>query len=629
MRKSPFDTTPERRPLRIFAFDPMLARAGDHRVTIEVPYKPIVRTERSFSDDRLEVVDYDAATKLYYRAVDLGDDKIAMTHGLEPLENDPQFHQQMVYAVASKVLENFDRALGRRLRFRGGDRLRLMPHAFQTRNAYFDEELNAVLFGYFTADDEDPGANLPGQFIFTCLSHDIVAHEVAHAALSRLQSHYNEPTSAQVPALHEAFADIVALFQRMTFPEVVAPALRETRGNVLDPKNRLLDIGAQFGSASGKGGPLRRIAGKPNPELFAKTTEAHDLGWILVSAVFEGFAATYERRTRDLLRIASGGSGRLPDGELQPDLVNRLTVECVRTAQSVLAMCIRATDYLPPVDPTFSDFLRAMVTADFELNRADDSGLRADMIEAFRLRGIRPQAVGSLAVTSLLLESEPAADPPDATLAEIVADLATFGARELGRNTTPLRAKSEKRRRLPKPTFKEYLQSQASTFSAEQALMPGTNVSVPAVESDEADPVLREIAKRLGGWADDTATRQRLGLDLELPVAVRGFHSVHRIAASGELLVELVAHLVQTKKEPAADLGGLKVRAGVTMIANIDGQIRYVVRKPFNPAREELLQQWVARFDEDHGDGWPVNARAPDRLVKAYSARAMDRRRWQ
>ena len=38
MRKSPLDTRPERRPLRIFAFDPMLSRAGDHRVTVEVPY---------------------------------------------------------------------------------------------------------------------------------------------------------------------------------------------------------------------------------------------------------------------------------------------------------------------------------------------------------------------------------------------------------------------------------------------------------------------------------------------------------------------------------------------------------------------------------------------------------------
>ena len=169
----------------------------------------------------------------------------------------------------------------------------------------------------------------------------------------------------------------------MTFPEVMAPALRETRGNLLDPTSRLLNIGAQFGTAAGMGAPLRRIAGKPDPELFARTTEPHDLGWILVSAVYEAFVSTYERRTRDLLRIATGGSGQLPEGELHPDLVNRLTAECVRTAQSVLAMCIRATDYLPPVDPTFSDFLRAMVTADFELNRADDSGLRASMIESF------------------------------------------------------------------------------------------------------------------------------------------------------------------------------------------------------------------------------------------------------
>ena len=98
---------------------------------------------------------------------------------------------------------------------------------------------------------------------------------------------------------------------------------------------------------------------------FNLSATAMEGSWVLVSAVYEGFVSTYQRRTRDLLRLATGGSGRLPEGELHPDLVNRLTQECVRTAQSVLAMCIRATDYLPPVDPTFSDYLRAMVTADF------------------------------------------------------------------------------------------------------------------------------------------------------------------------------------------------------------------------------------------------------------------------
>ena len=627
MRKSPLDTRPERRPLRIFAFDPMLARAGDHRVTIEVPYRAIEREERCFRDDRLEVVDYDAATRRHFRAVDLNNEEIAMTQGLEPLEQDPQFHQQMVYAVASKVLENFDRALGRRLRFRGGDRLRLIPHAFQARNAYFDDELNAVLFGYFPADEDDPGPNLPGQLIFTCLSHDIVAHEVAHAALSRLHGYYNEPTNPQVPALHEAFADIVAMFQRLTFFEVVAPAIRETRGDLLDPKNRLLDIGAQFGSAAGKGGPLRHIAGKPDPTLFARTREPHDLGWVLVSAVYEGFVSTYQRRTRDLLRLATGGSGRLPEGELHPDLVNRLTQECVRTAQSVLAMCIRATDYLPPVDPTFSDYLRAMVTADFELNRADDSGLRADMIEAFRQRGIRPEAVGSLAVQSLLLEAEDLTrTPPDPKLAGIVSRLLDFGARQLGRNHAPQKPASRRKRRSPSKLAlpSDWIEQQNRSLAepAENSGDTFQNVS----QDDEPEDVLRVIAQELHAWATDH--RELLKFDPALPVAVREFHPVHRIASGGELLVEMVAHFVQTKKT-GEDLGGLKYRAGLTMIANIDGHVRYLIRKPFHAARESGLRAWVSAFDDANGNGWPTDPRDPNRISAAFSARAMDRRRWR
>jgi len=624
MRKSPLDTRPERRPLRIFAFDPMVSRAGDHRVTVEIPYRPIERGERSFHDDRLEIVDYDAATRRYFRAVDLNDEEIAMTQGLEPLEHDPQFHQQMTYAVASKVLENFDRALGRRLRFRGGDRLRLFPHAFQARNAYFDHELNAVLFGYFPADEDDPGPNLPGQLIFTCLSHDIVAHEVAHAALSRLHRHYNEPTNPQVPALHEAFADIVAMFQRMTFPEVVAPAIRATRGDLLDPRNPLLDIGAQFGSAAGKGGPLRRIAGKPDPALFARTKEPHALGWILVSAVYEAFVATYERRTRDLLRLATGGSGRLPDGEVHPDLVGRLTSECVRTAQSVLLMCIRATDYLPPVDPTFSDFLRAMVTADYELNRADDSGLRAAMIEAFRQRGIRPESVGSLAVQSLLLEAEDlSATPPDADLADIVSALATFGARQLGRNySRPTERKRRTPRRLASPA--EWITQQNRSLSESEDL-PADAVT-PASPEDVPEDGLSGLPSKLGAWAK--ANRARLKLDPSVAVSVTGFHPVHRIAAGGELLVEMVAHFIQTRKL-SEDLGGLRYRAGVTMIANIDGHVRYLIPKPFHDVREQGLREWVKAFDQARGDGWPSGPRDSNRITRAFSARAMDRRRWR
>jgi hypothetical protein len=631
MRKSPLDTRPERRPLRIFAFDPMVARAGDHRVTVEIPYRPIKHDERSFGDDRLEVVDYDASTHTYFRAVELDDPKIAMTQGLEPLEQDPQFHQQMVYAVASKVLENFDRALGRRLRFKGGHRLRLIPHAFQARNAYFDGAMNAVLFGYFPADEDDPGANLPGQLIFTCLSHDIVAHEVTHAALSRLHGYYNEPTNPQVPALHEAFADLVAMFQRLTFPEVVAPAIRESRGDLLDPNNRLLDIGAQFGSAAGRGGPLRRVvAGKPDPALFARTKEPHALGWILVSAVYEGFVSNYRRRTRDLFRLATGGTGELPEGELHPDFVNRLTSECVRTAQAVLSMCVRATDYLPPVDPTFSDFLRAMITADFELNRADDTGLRAAMIEAFRQRGIRPESVGSLAVQSLLLESEETTGTnADAKLAELVSKLLRFGAQQLDRNYLPQPTTERKRRTLQKlEKSTEWLVQQNDVLLGPEDEVDDNDEIPDIAEEDEPEQLLRDIAKELTSWA--RANRLRLKLDPTSKVAVRGFHPVHRIAPSGELLVEMVAHFVQTDKTmKSEDLGGLKYRAGVTMIANFDGFIRYLIKKPFHPERKTGMQAWVGAFDEMTDAGWPSDVRPPNRMTAAFSARAMDQRRWR
>jgi hypothetical protein len=291
----------------------------------------------------------------------------------------------------------------------------------------------------------------------------------------------------------------------------------------------------------------------------------------------------------------------------------------------VLSMCIRATDYLPPVDPTFSDFLRAMVTADFELNRADDSGLRAAMIEAFRQRGIRPEAVGSLAVQSLLLEAEDKSGRPDATLSDIVSRLLDFGARQLARSYPSVaRVSTEKKRRRPSK-----LESPAQWIVQQNRLLAEPSeieVTEPLTPEEEPEEALRQVAKDLAAWAKQN--RDRLKLDPELPVAVRGFHPVHRIASTGELLVEMVAHFVQTRRSDD-DLGGLKYRAGTTLVANIDGYVRYVIHKPFHEQREKSLREWVAAFDEANGTGWPSESRDPNRIVTAFSARAMDRRRWR
>ena len=53
--------------------------------------------------------------------------------------------------------------------------------------------------------------------------------------------------------------------------------------------------------------------------------------------------------------------------------------EAAKTAQHVLNMCIRAFDYLPPVDVTFGDYLRALVTADPEFVSGDEMRQRHSM----------------------------------------------------------------------------------------------------------------------------------------------------------------------------------------------------------------------------------------------------------
>ena len=120
-----------------------------------------------------------------------------------------------------------------------------------------------------------------------------------------------------------------------------------------------------------------------------------------MAAVFDAFFSTYSARTADLLRIATGGSGILPQGDLHPDLVGRLADEAARTAQNVLTMCIRAFEYLPPVDVTFGDFLRALVTSDADAVPDDPLEQRNALIEGFRRRGVYPEGVTSLAADAL------------------------------------------------------------------------------------------------------------------------------------------------------------------------------------------------------------------------------------
>jgi len=416
---------PASRRLRTYAFDPSLSLDLDAKVinltTVQIPWETSLQPGPV--GEYVEVVDVDPSSACAYEPVDLNDNHLLAQDGHAPSEGNPQFHQQMVYAVAMRTIKNFENALGRvalwsprRIMTKDGlrdqyvQRLRIYPHALRQPNAYYSSERKALLFGYFPASRTKPGRNLPGSTVFTCLSHDIVAHEMTHALLDGIHPRFSEPTNADVLALHEAFADIVALFQHFSFPEALLHQIRKTRGD-LGKQSLLGELAQQFGEAIGQYGALRDAIGEkkdgiwrpkePSAAEYEATLEPHKRGSILVAAVFEAFLAIYKLRVQDLIRIATGGSGVLPQGEIHPDLANRLAREAAETAQDVLTICIRALDYCPPVDITFGEYLRALVTADWDLSSTDDRGYRVAFIEAFRRRGIYPEGVRTLSEESL------------------------------------------------------------------------------------------------------------------------------------------------------------------------------------------------------------------------------------
>jgi hypothetical protein len=429
MHKSDLVPEPTSRHLRIFAFDPSVSGRFDTAsigaITIAIPWEKDLRAGPV--GEYLEVVDVDPASGVVYRPVDLNDGRLLAQDGLAPSEANPQFHQQMVYAVAMATIGHFEQALGRvalwsphRPASRREEfvrRLRIYPHALRDRNAFYSPGKKALLFGYFPVTAKDVGS-APGTLVYTCLSHDIIAHEITHALLDGVHPRFNEPVNADVLAFHEAFADIVALFQHFAYPGVLRDQISRTRGDIAGEESFLGQLAQQFGKASGRGTALRDAIGRldpvtgkwvPNPpdvHALQKNVHPHDRGAVLVAAVFGAFLKVYRARTLDLYRLASGGTGVLGAGAIHPDLAGRLADEAARTAQYVLQMCIRAIDYCPPVGLTFGDYLRGIVTADTELNPDDPYGYRLAFVESFRQWGVHAEGIRNVGTECYIWPTE-------------------------------------------------------------------------------------------------------------------------------------------------------------------------------------------------------------------------------
>jgi hypothetical protein len=292
---------------------------------------------------------------------------------------------------------------------------------------------------------------------------------------------------------------------------------------------------------------------------------------VLVSAIFDAFLSIYERRTRDLLRLATGGSGVVPPGAaLHPDLVNRLASEAAKTADHVLGIAIRALDYCPPVDLTFGEYLRALVTADRDLVPDDDLGYRVAFVEAFRRRGIYPRSLRTLSVESLLWRG-----PQDE---ELQPSDALVHALDWLRSFAFEHVYAESRHEL----FKLARRMRARMHSRLQQHFEGKT------------------------GAQDAAY---LGLDLERNPSfeVHAGRIAHRIGPDGQLLPQFVMEIVQEEKLAPGPGSGRTEPAtfpsGCTLVADLRTlRINYCIRKP---AASDTRRERQLAFETDFAGRLP------------------------
>jgi hypothetical protein len=316
---------------------------------------------------------------------------------------------------------------------------------------------------------------------------------------------------------------------------------------------------------------LREALGTtPNSTDIERVFEPHHRGAILVAAVFDAYFTIYVKRTRDLLRIARASDRRSGGEDLHPDLVDRLCSEAIKTANHILNICIRAIDYCPPVDIQFGEYLRAIITADSDLVPDDPWDYRAELIKAFRLRGIVPENVISYSQEALRWD----------------------GPVETGHPLPPCQGL--------RYDFVEETDESASRANTMRS---------------------QRNAQTL--WRYAMANAAALGLRPKVAkIQMYSDHPIYRIGPDGRHVVDFVVEFLQQRQEkvdpherdPHAPT--FKFRGGSTVIFDHMGNVRYVIQKRINSEKRLVRQREYhaersevsafATFDP-YGEAEPLN----------------------
>jgi hypothetical protein len=99
--------------------------------------------------------------------------------------------------------------------------LRVYPSAGREMNAYYDRR--SLRFFYYP---------YRGKNVYFSDSADIVTHELGHAFLDAMRPDFWNVQSLEIWSFHEAFSDIVAMFNLMCYEKAIQVALEQTKGSM-------------------------------------------------------------------------------------------------------------------------------------------------------------------------------------------------------------------------------------------------------------------------------------------------------------------------------------------------------------------------------------------------------------
>ena len=340
---------PRQRRLRAFAFDPSLRTDLDaaviNRVTLEVPWEDLAPGPVG---EYLEVVDVDPASQACYAPVDLnapgaarpgrpgavgGGAAVPPADGLRRRhDHHPQLRARArprapcgrcartsaagdgAYApVAAAAHLPARHARGQRLLQPGeeGAALRLLPGRRRRR-----QPARAAPCSPACRTTSSP--TRPRTRCSTACT----------AASSSRRTRTSSPSTRRSPTWWRCSSTSPT-------PRCCATRSARTRGD-LGKQNLLAELAQQFGRAIGNRGALRNALttapedrGRPPA---TPTTEPHARGASWWRRCSTPSSPSTSGRIADLVRIATGGSGVLPDGEIHPDLVARMADEAAKTA---------------------------------------------------------------------------------------------------------------------------------------------------------------------------------------------------------------------------------------------------------------------------------------------------------